>query len=77
MKRPNRIKIFKNAQFLICSECNQMKSGMDFYVMFKMGKAFDKLFNKEIDHEYHYTSCDECCGEKFVKRIKNYLKENV
>ena len=74
--KQNRIEIFRNAKFIICSECNTMRSGMDFYVMFKMGKAFDKLFNDEIDKDFHFTSCDDCCGNKFAERINSYLKEN-
>ena len=70
-----RQKIFSDNQFIICSTCKHMMPSTNFYVMFKMGDAFEKLFDKEIQSNIHFASCDECCGNRFTKRINEYLKD--
>tara|TARA_B100001971_G_C17674821_1_gene279340 strand:+ start:175 stop:441 length:267 start_codon:yes stop_codon:yes gene_type:complete len=73
--KPKRSEIYKNAQFIICSECKTMKSGMEFYIMYKMGEAFEQLFGKEIIQDVHFACCDNCCGTQFAIRIKEYLRD--
>lgn len=71
-----RQKIFSDNQFIICSTCKHMQPSTNFYVMFKMGEAFERLFANEIESNLHFASCDECCGTQFVERVNEYLKED-
>lgn len=68
-----RKEIFSKVKFIICKGCNNMRPSTEFYVMFKLGGAYEALFKKEIKEDSHWATCDDCCGDRFVDRIKKYI----
>ena len=76
MKRKRVLKHLNNA-FIKCCECNYYKPNSDYYVMKKMGGAFDRLFLTDKFHKEEYAVCDECCGNEFSKRVKEFLKKGL
>ena len=69
----NRLEIFSKNRFIICSSCNIMRASGEFYVMFKLGNAYEELFYNEITKDNHWATCDECCGNRFVDRVQKYI----
>ena len=50
-----------------------MRASGEFYVMFKLGNAYEELFYNEITKDNHWATCDECCGNRFVDRVQKYI----
>ena len=69
-----RKEIFRKARYIICKGCNSMQPSTQFYVMFKLGGAYERLFEEEIKEDNQFATCDDCCSNRFVERIKNYIE---
>lgn len=72
-----RKEIYRKHKFIACSSCNTMRPSGDFYVMFKLGGAYEALFQNEIYYDNQWATCDDCCGDKFAERVKKYINKEV
>jgi hypothetical protein len=68
-----RKEIFRKARYIICKGCNTMQPSTQFYVMMKLGGAYEQLFEKEIKEDNQFATCDDCCSNRFVDRMKKYI----